>query len=495
MGFGKEGQQRWSQPTDWCMTMAGHRSIRAKVQRNETITASFMMVLLLSSFMVIIVGMNHVDAEETSYSEVGASSGSNRFLVWEDGKPENLDIFFRRSADNGATWQATKNLSTNAGHSFSPEITVSGSNVYVVWLQRDAGGTLNDIFFRRSADNGATWKPIVKITTTGTVGGFSTPQVMTSGSKVYVVWEQENGEIYFRRSADNGATWKPIINLSSNAGNSLSERIAVSGSNVYVVWFQWNAEETQTDVFLRRSTDNGATWKAKVNLSKTGEAVGVPDIALSGSYVHVAWVQHDQASGFRDQIFVRSSPNNGATWNTAQNLSMADPKYEFTHPVLASSGAHVYVLYEEVVEGCCDYTTDIFFRASHDNGATWETVTTIATHVIQNQGSAALLLAAGSNVYAIWVVADYGAYGDLFVRRSIDNGDTWGPVSADLNNKNRPPRELRAAASGSSIYLVWSNIYPREVYFLRSIDSGTIWKSVQNISNNLGPSASPSFGM
>ncbi len=421
------------------------------------------------------------------------ASGSYRFVVWEDRKLDNLDIFFKRSPDNGATWQAVKNLSNNPGHSINPEIAVSGANVYIVWLQRDSSGTLEDIFFRRSTDNGANWKPIVKITSIGTVG-LSTPQVMTSGSNVYAVWEQENGEIYFRRSADNGATWKPIINLSNNAGDSLFERTAVFGSNVYVVWFQWNAEQSQSDIFFRRSTDNGATWKAKVNLSKTGDGVDVPDIVVSGPYVHVAWVQNDEALGFRDQIFVKSSPNDGATWNTAQNLTMEDPEYEFTHPVLASSGAHVYVLYEEVVEGCCDYTTDIFFRASHDSGATWETVATIATRVIQNQGSAALLLAAGTNVYAIWVVADYGAYGDLFVRRSTDNGDTWGAVSADLNNKNRPPRELRSSISGSSIYMVWSNIYPKEVYFLRSTDSGATWKIVLNISNNTGPSASPAFG-
>ena len=94
--------------------------------------------------------------EAESSGDVSAASGSNRFVVWEDNTPGNYDILFKRSADNGATWQAVKNLSNNPGHSYNPQIVVSGSNVYVVWLQIDSGGTMEDILVRRSADNGAT---------------------------------------------------------------------------------------------------------------------------------------------------------------------------------------------------------------------------------------------------------------------------------------------------------------------------------------------------
>lgn len=94
--------------------------------------ASSLVGLLLSSFVSIIGGMNHAEAQETSSSEVSAASGSNRFVVWTDESTGNPDIFFRRSTDNGATWQPALNLSNNPGRSLHPQIAVSGSNVHVL---------------------------------------------------------------------------------------------------------------------------------------------------------------------------------------------------------------------------------------------------------------------------------------------------------------------------------------------------------------------------
>ena len=200
--------------------------------------------------------------------EVTAASGSNRFVVWYDSTPGNDDILFKRSTDAGATWKATVNLSTNPGSSKDPQIAVSGSNVYVVWEQHNSVANVDDTFFRRSTDNGATWGSKVKISANSIdTDNVNLIQVAASGSSVYIVWVDAPApfEILIRRSTDGGATWKPVVNLSSNAGSSSSPRIAVSASNVYVVWS--DATPGNYDIFLKRSTDNGATWKPTVNLS------------------------------------------------------------------------------------------------------------------------------------------------------------------------------------------------------------------------------------
>ena len=153
--------------------------------------------------------------------EVAAASGNNRFVVWYDYTPGNYDIFFRRSTDNGANWQPTVNLSTNPGPSYVPQIAVSGANVYVVWSQQTTDGSLADIYVRKSTDNGATWKSIVNIS--NNAGDSTSPQIAVSGSNVYVTWYDQTpgkADIFLRRSADNGSTWKAVKNLSSNAGFS-----------------------------------------------------------------------------------------------------------------------------------------------------------------------------------------------------------------------------------------------------------------------------------
>ncbi|HEY8140555.1 MAG TPA: sialidase family protein [Nitrososphaera sp.] len=166
-------------------------------EAGKGITALVLSCLLLTSFLAIRASDNVIanaeesddagvlQASDSDSGEVIAASGSNRLVVLEDNTPGNYDILLKRSTNNGATWQAAKNLSNNPGDSYNAKVAASGSNVYVAWLQLDFGGTLEDIFFR-STDNGATWKPIVKITSIGTVGS-STPQLIASGTNVYVV--------------------------------------------------------------------------------------------------------------------------------------------------------------------------------------------------------------------------------------------------------------------------------------------------------------------
>jgi hypothetical protein len=121
--------------------------------------------------------------------QVVAASGNNRFAVWQDNTPGNYDIQFRRSTDNGATWKTVINLSNNPGASIEPQITVKDSNVYVVWQQNESPGTPADIMFRRSTDNGATWKSAVEISNTPETS--IAPQLAVSGANVYVAWVEK----------------------------------------------------------------------------------------------------------------------------------------------------------------------------------------------------------------------------------------------------------------------------------------------------------------
>jgi BNR repeat protein len=453
-------------------------------RRISSITLSAL--LICSLFIIANSSVSH--ASSTSPDEVGAASGSNRFVVWSDKTPGNWETFFRRSTDNGATWKPIANLSNNPGSSTNPEIAVSGSNVYLVWSQSNADNTVSDINFRRSTDNGATWKPVVKVASN--IGGTA-PQVITSASNVYIIWGQNNGEIYITRSTDNGVTWKPIFNLSSNAGTSSAEQIAVSGANVYVVWMQRSASGSSIDVLFRRSTDNGATWKSKVNLSTSGLVHEPPELAVSGSNIHVVWNQDNQ-------VFARSSTDGGSTWKAVKNLA-SSPSENFRRPHVAASGSNVYVVYElsftpqDVSTASCgsELQVELLFVRSGDKGANWtppvslyETFdgcgfTNIRPHI----------LAIGSNVYVAWRVGA-SAFGETFFRASNDNGATW-EESIPLLTANGFGPDLVMAASGSSVYVVvWTQ---GEVYFFRSLNSGETLEPKKNLSNNAGRSITPAF--
>jgi len=140
--------------------------------------------LLLSSIYVISSTPALADDENVvtaAADDISAASGSNRFVVWQDNTCPPIkctaqnDIFFRRSTDNGATWKAVVNLSNNTGSSVDPQIAVSGSNVYVVWQDTTPGNF--DILSRRSADSGSTWKSVGVSNLSKNTGNSISPQV------------------------------------------------------------------------------------------------------------------------------------------------------------------------------------------------------------------------------------------------------------------------------------------------------------------------------
>ncbi len=461
-----------------------------------------LIVLLFASTLVIIINrtsyaealepalVNAVPvstAASTGSDEVAPASASNRFVVWTDNTPGNDEIFFRRSPDSGATWQATKNLSNNPGNSGGPDIAVSGSNVYVVWLQANAEGLLKNIFFRGSIDNGATWGARVKITTSGTIDSF--PQMSAVGSNVFIIWDQKDGEVYFRRSSDNGATWQGIDKLSNNPGDSRGPIIAGSGSFVYVLWTQDNAEGTASDVFFRRSTDGGATWKPVENLSNTGGSGG-PKIAVSGSNVHVVW--SDGPIDDPADILYRRSTDNGANWKSIVNLS--NDAEGSGSPHVAVSGSKVYVVW--TIHPTED-PSDVIFRRSTDNGATWKSEVNLSDSNLGCNpslcGIRGLELAvSGSKVYVVWVQAATEHY-EILLARSFDSGATWKAVKSLTGDKVGFAFGPLVAVKDFNVYVVWfdSSLGDHEVFLRRSTDNGAIWKSLRNLSDNAGNSGGP----
>jgi len=166
-----------------------------------------------------------------------AASGNNVYVAWHDdtfstGVPE---IFFKRSINSGVSWEASQRLTNNAGDSWHPSVAVSGYNVYVAWDDDTFGNT--EIFFKRSTDNGVSWEATQRLT--NNAGDSAHPSVAAISSNVYVAWHDltfGNYEIFFKCSINFGVSWEATQRLTNNAGTSWIPSVAVSGYNVYVAW-------------------------------------------------------------------------------------------------------------------------------------------------------------------------------------------------------------------------------------------------------------------
>jgi hypothetical protein len=248
-----------------------------------------------------------------------AVSGNNVYVIWEHTPGNNGGIFFTRSTDNGGTFSSIKNLGNNTGFNGFPQIAVSGNNVFVVWHDATHG-----IFFARSTDNGGTFgNPVIlyKVKNEGIGSKVFSPRITAypRSDNVYVVWHSGDivqharvkaliSDVQYIRSTDNGATFGNIVNLSDYSGSSVNPQIAVSQNNVYAVWTN-NFQEKYGQVFLTRSTDNGATFGNIVNLSDYSGSSVNPQIAVSeNNNVYVVWTNN--ATGNEEIFFKRDLKNN-----------------------------------------------------------------------------------------------------------------------------------------------------------------------------------------
>ena len=77
---------------------------------------------------------------------------NNLYAVWIDDTSGSRDIYFKRSTNDGCTFDGTINLSNQSGGSIDPEIAVSGNNLYVVWEHTPVDN--GAIFFTKKTDGG-----------------------------------------------------------------------------------------------------------------------------------------------------------------------------------------------------------------------------------------------------------------------------------------------------------------------------------------------------
>src|SRR6188474_3391165 len=263
-----------------------------------------------------------------------AVSGNNVYVLWEHTPGNNGGIFFTRSTDNGGTFSSIKNLGNNTGLNGFPQIAVSGNNVFVAW--RDA---THGIFFTRSTDNGGTFgNPVIlyKVKNEGIGSKVFGPRITTypRSDNVYIVWHSGDikqharvkaliSDAQYIRSTDNGATFGNVVNLSNYSGSSVNPQIAVSQNNVYAVWTN-NFQEKYGQVFLTRSTDNGATFGDIVNLSNYSGSSVNPQIAVSQNNVYAVWTNN--VTGNEDIFFKKdvSNNNNCIPSNTANRSDDLD---------------------------------------------------------------------------------------------------------------------------------------------------------------------------
>ena len=421
-------------------------------------------------------------AARSSWSRL-AAAGSSVYAVWLDDRDaafSEMDVYFNRSLDGGATWMASDvvlDASSRGIPSSAASVACDGASVYVVWIEGPTNPTQTgeyEVSMNRSLDHGETWMATEQSLSQQLGQRVTTLAFGVSGDSIYVVWEDDrNGwpEIFFDCSHDAGTTWlgadrriaasSAYVPPLTDFGSSID--LSVAGTSLYLVWEDDRNSSAggPRDIYFQRSLDGGLTWLAEdVRLDTAGGArIGDsrnPRVVAQGQAVFVVW--DDDVSGLRDVAFNRSL-DGGTTWlprHVRLDRGTAPGASASTLPQVAVGGSSVYVSWRDTRDGL----GEIYFNRSSDMGATWQIPDvrldtgdepdSIISHDVRMD-------AEGDAVYVVW--ADWEkstAVHDVGLNRSLDGGRTWLPAHVHANSGHTA--SIPSVAAGpSSTYVAWTD--------------------------------------
>ncbi len=295
---------------------------------------------------------------DQTYPSLAVGPDDGIYVVWQDDRNGSYDIYFSKSINGGTNWTEPNvkiNTGNDTGWQSAPSIAVdSGGTIYVVW-EDNRNGDWN-IYFAKSIDGGDTWSdPNIRVNSANSSIQRNSKIAVDSAGTIYVTWEDDrNGDddIYFAKSTDGGSTWtEPNIKINDDTGTSsqLNPDIAVNSSNgVYIVWQDYR--NVGGDIYFAGSIDGGETWlspNVKINSDTELDSQYDPvvDVGPTGT-IYVAW--QDYREGFGD-IFFAYSMDVGLNWlhpNERINDDSGDnSQYD---PAMVSSPANeIYVTWSD----------------------------------------------------------------------------------------------------------------------------------------------------
>ncbi len=136
----------------------------------------------------------------SQFSEMAVDSLGRLHVVWHDDTPGVPEIYYKKSEDGGDSWTSAKQLTWNSDHCIYPAIGVDSlRHLHVVWYGFAAGHA--EIYYKESGDGGDSWTASRRLTW-NSGHSYSPVIAVDSSDHLHVVWNDDtpgNREIYYKK--------------------------------------------------------------------------------------------------------------------------------------------------------------------------------------------------------------------------------------------------------------------------------------------------------
>ena len=336
------------------------------------------------------------------------------------------------SAQTPGQGAAVSGLTGSGSDELAPRL-LSGptGEVFRLWQRagdfREGGG---GVFLAMASPQHA-WHTLLEILPQEKGVTFQDPDVAVGPSGELAVayqWRRHDPrskQIRLARSDDGGKTWTQSVTPVDSSGKAATPKLAWGrGRSLLVVWPDERRHERSWDVYVRRSPDGGATWEPEQLLSR------FPRQTIGDSYARPEIISDDQNSfwivwvtfrGQENRLYLSRSTDGGRTWVDPVDLSGPSPSLYGQR--LVRSGARLLFVWQDARTG----NNRIYAVNSTDGGVTWTSPTRV-DHLPADVAKHAILpdvvMSPAGEVFVAWSDGRNGR-DDVFVGRSIDGGRTW----------------------------------------------------------------------
>jgi Neuraminidase (sialidase) len=243
-----------------------------------------------------------------------AMEGKAMFMAWIVVEGKKANIYFRRSMDEGTTWNSRQKISNETGECLPPSIAVNTGVVHVAWI--DYGETIDgELYYAQSPDGGDTWEKNLILVKDANSARY--PFIICQKSNVYLIWQDVENTIYFKASYNRGKTWenaKLLGRVGTHSCFCFPPAFSVNGKELVVAWSDFRQDKKGfnvrvyglqvykpnkkmvSSIISRTSSDNGHTWSkervlARCTISREmKDEIDNPIMVSDGSLSNIFWL-------------------------------------------------------------------------------------------------------------------------------------------------------------------------------------------------------------
>lgn len=329
------------------------------------------------------------------------------------------------------------------------------------------------------------WEPDTRLTFDDSLSYFGYPTQWSiaadNANRVHIVWcdlrdPQFASEVYYKRSTDNGETWETETPLTQGSNYWQEKPCIVSDKQgrLHVVYteFVYSDSRFSPIIHYRGSIDGGNTWGSQINIAGVqGDFAGHTSLASDlSSGVYVLFCDQTGMSWNQLDNFFICSTNGGNTWGTPYRLTYSETA--LWGSIAADTLGRVHIVYVEAPTS----GRQLYYRRSTDMGQSFESPVQL-TSANSNKFNGSIYTDRGNNVHVVW--EDYrDGNKEIYYIHSTDGGTTWGSVTRLTNDPNNSGEANITTDLNDNVYLVWTDDRgPEGVYFKESIDGGNTWSN------------------